>query len=494
MNADVASPQPLATRPRASASAGGLLCSVAVAAGIAWSLAFIGIGLGYRLQMYGDGAMFAYAVAVQDAWGIHWHNIPARLFVYLSCLAPAEAYVDLTRSVDGGLALYGLLFYGAQLIGLTATFWLDRTAGRPIFVCACASTACLCPLVFGFPTEMWMAHALFWLTLALCHGGRAGPAGFVAVLGAMLALVFTHEGAVVLEAVILLSLLPRGIREARFRRAAGAVAIAIAAWLAVKTLVRPDDYIIDVMERAKWEFFDPHIFTDSIFALEVAVLALYAALFVGLRRVGVVRAPLWSAAMVAAGLATYWILLDPPLHAHHRYYLRTALVLGLPCFAAVAVIESTEAAGWARRPIAVLSRWLALLSDGEVGRAVASGLVLLGLVNVVETGRFVAAWHAYTAAVRELATGSASDPQLGDPRFVSSERIDPKLWPLTWNSTTLFLSVMVAPGYKAGRLVIDPSGNYFWLTCAQATAQEHAKLAIPVESRGLIRRHACLHR
>ena len=73
-----------------------------IAAGICWSVLFVVVGLRYELQMYGDGAMFSYSVAVQDAWAFHWHNISGRLTVYLFSLLPAEAYVGLTGDPGGG--------------------------------------------------------------------------------------------------------------------------------------------------------------------------------------------------------------------------------------------------------------------------------------------------------------------------------------------------------------------------------------------------------
>ncbi len=45
------------------------LRGVAVAAGIGWSLAFIAVRARYRLQLYGDGAIFSYAVAIEDGLG-----------------------------------------------------------------------------------------------------------------------------------------------------------------------------------------------------------------------------------------------------------------------------------------------------------------------------------------------------------------------------------------------------------------------------------------
>ena len=96
--------------------------------------------------------------------------------------------------------------------------------------------------------------------------------------------------------------------------------------------------------------------------------------------------------------------------------------------------------------------------------------------------------------MRALATGRDADPALGDPQFISSQRIGSSLNRLAWNSTTLYLSVLVAPGLKPDRLVVDPSAGYFWLSCATAKASEIASTAIPQESRRLVRIHACLHR
>ena len=95
--------------------------------------------------------------------------------------------------------------------------------------------------------------------------------------------------------------------------------------------------------------------------------------------------------------------------------------------------------------------------------------MLVTLVHVVETAKFVAGWRQYRAEVATLATGSQSDPALGDPRFVSSERMTPSAGQLSWFSTTPYLSVIVA-NFMPNRLVIEPTGNYFWLSCETATA------------------------
>ena len=42
-----------------------------IGAGLCWSVAFPVIALFYQLELYGDGAMFSYAVAVRDVWAFH---------------------------------------------------------------------------------------------------------------------------------------------------------------------------------------------------------------------------------------------------------------------------------------------------------------------------------------------------------------------------------------------------------------------------------------
>jgi len=55
------------------------------------------------------------------------------------------------------------------------------------------------------------------------------------------------------------------------------------------------------------------------------------------------------------------------------------------------------------------------------------------------------------------------------------------------------LSVIVA-NFMPNRFVIDPTGNYFWLSCASATANAKAARAVPAETRDLVRVYSCLHR
>jgi hypothetical protein len=471
-------------------SGSDVLRALVIGVGLAWSVAFVAIALCYQLESYADGAMFSYAVAVQDVWAFHWHNISGRLSVFLLSLWPAEIYVGLSGNPGAGIVVYGLLFYVAPLAGLVGTFVADRSAGRIFFVYACASTAVLSPLVFGFPTEMWLAHALFWPALAVSHFARRTVAGTVLVFLMLLALAFTHEGALVLVFAIVATLAPRGWRDASFLRAAAMLIVILAASAAAKIVLPPDEYYAGVLMRAALHFFDLTIFQVSVVVLLFAALAGYGGIFLVSSRWAPQRAHLYAAAIVMAALTIYWLWLDHAIHASGRYYLRTALVIVTPLFGALAALGAMSADGW--RGFPVLERAMtAARRDG--GRPLAAAFIILTLVHIVETGKFVTAWWHYRAAVAALATGQVSDPALGDPRFVSSDRIASDLNRLSWFSTTPYLSVIVA-NFSPNRLVIDTAGNYFWLSCASATANAKAARAVPAGARDLVRIYSCLHR
>jgi hypothetical protein len=473
-------------------SGADMLRALVIGAGLCWSVAFVAVALCYQLELYADGAMFSYAVAVQDVWAFHWHNISGRMSVFFLSLLPAQTYVGLSGDPGAGIVVYGLLFYLAPLAGLIGTFAADRSHGRVIFVYACCSTALLCPLVFGFPTEMWLAHALFWPTLAVCHYAKRTAAGTALVLVMMLALAFTHEGALVLAFAIVATLAPRGWRDASFLRAAAVMAVVLTLSVATKIMLPPDEYYAGVLLRAALHFFDLAVFQVSLVVLLFAALAGYGVIFLVLSRSAPDRAYLYSAVIVIAALIVYWLWFDHSIHARSRYYLRTALVIVTPVFGALAALGAMSGDGQLTLLLPSLERVMTAVRN-RGARPLAAAFMLLTLVHVIETGKFVAAWTHYRAAVAALAMGDESDPALGNPHFVSSERIVSSLNRLSWFSTTPYLSVIVA-NFMPNRLVIDPVGNYFWLSCATATANAEAPRAIPAEGRDLIRIYSCLHR
>jgi hypothetical protein len=465
-----------------------------IAAGIGASIIFVAAGVLSELQMFGDGSIFSYAVAAESAWSFHWHNISGRLFTYVFAYIPAEAYVMLTKSAKGGIVVYGLLFFSAPLLGLLATLKADHTANRTIFTYACVSTACLCPLVFGFPTEMWMAHAVFWPALAVCLGAPNNLRGATAVFVGLLALVFTHEGAIILASAILFALFLRGWRNIIFIRAVGAFLVVMMIWFIVKMTVRPDDYIAGVLAAAAYKFIDIENLGQPAFLSLLAALTGYAILLVLLRRMSVPRAPAYAALACAAAVAVYWTGFDRSILAEARYNLRTVLLIATPAFGVLAAVQTMDDESRRKSAFPFLAQLADTIGMHANPRMISGAILLTMLVYAVETTKFAGAWIDYKAAVRALATGTDSDPALGDPQFVSSQRIGAGLNRLAWNSTTPYLSVLVAPGLKPTRLVVDPNAGYFWLSCKTATQSELNSTAIPAAARRLIRVHACLHR
>lgn len=448
--------------------AGGRLRAFVVGAGVAFAVLSVVVGLSAGLQMFGDGSIFAYSVAVADAWAFHWHNISGRLFSYVFIYVPAEAAVAATGSASAGVFVYGLLLFAAPGLSLLATRVLDRTPDRTVFVFACLSAACLLPFVFGFPTEMTMAHAVFWPALAASLDASPGRRRNAVVYGLMQSLVLTHEGGVLLAGAIVAIVASRGLRSTTSKRAVLSFVAAMTVWLCVKTALPPDAHIAGVLGAAAFRFIAPANLTDPVCVLMAAALAAYVLVAIPSRR------PAAAAGAVAAGLAVYWTFFDTSLLAEARYQLRTILLAGTPLLGLLAV-------GFERyRPIDP--------------RVLAGALALVLLVHGVETAKFVVGWNTYKDEVRALAMGSAADPELGDTAFVSARRIADATNRLAWNSTTPYLSVLVAPGYDPARLVVDPQAGYFWLSCETATRSAADGTPIPAPPRELVRRHACFNR
>lgn len=476
------------------------------AAGFGWSVLFIAIGIAYELQLYGDGSIFSYAIATGETWAFHWHNISNRLFVHVLTHIPAEAYVKLSGDVGGAIALYGLLFFAAPLMGLAATYAADRSDGRLILTFACLSTACLMPLVFGCPTEMWIAHSAFWPAVAIAHYARRGALGAAVVLLSLLALAFSHEAGLVLAASILAPLILRGPASLASLRAAAAFLVVLGMWSAVRVLLPPDAYFGAIIGRAASLFFDVAALAQNPMLVLVAAVTAYLVLAAAFHRVTLGRAHLPAIVVVTAGLAVFWLWFDGSIHAENRYTFRTAVFLAtgllglLAGLLATSACQPCECSAPCPPGLAHLQALIARYAEGALARVqtpsrtAAGAVVLIALVHAAETAKYVSGWSDYQAAVRTLATGTLSDPQLGDPDFVSSARIGKDLQALSWFSTTPYLSVLVAPGYRPSRLVVDPNGGYYWLSCETAAASHEGAHALPRESRRLVRVYSCLHR
>jgi len=379
-------------------------------------------------------------------------------------------------------------------MSLAAAYAADRSQGRIIFCAACVSVAGLCPLVFGYPTEMWMAHALFWPTLAVCHYARQGIGGTAMVAAALTALVFTHEGAVVFAVAIMATLLLRGTQDFAFRRAAAALLGVMAIWALVKTSLRPDANFSSILVSVALNSIDINNFTCGLFKLLLVTLAGYSGAYLAFRRLtSANNAQVAAVALVAVALSAYWLWFDHALHADSRYYLRTALLVGTPILGVLATFRALNADDRLNFPLPFLPQIKTSMRRDLSGPAVGA-LCLVLLVHGVETSKFVNAWRSYKSAVQSLAMDADTNPTLGDARFVSATRIGSALDRLSWPSTTPYLSVLVAPAFAPKRPVVDPRANYFWTSCETAAANALAERAVPADSRQLIQTYACLRR
>jgi len=463
-----------------------------VGAGLCWAVAFPVIALFNQLELYGDGAMFSYAVAVRDVWAFHWHNISGRTSVFLLTLLPAETLVGITGNPWAGIVAYGLLFYIAPLAGLAVTYAADRAPGRIIFIYACGSTALLCPLIFGFPTEMWLAHAIFWPALALGHYAKPTRAGSLLTFVVWLLLAFTHEGALVLLLAIVATLAPRGLWSATFVRATIGLAIIVILAAAAKIVFPPDDYYADAFLRAALHFFDLEIFKVEVVLVLLAAVCAYGATLMLLS----IWLPRWACigalGILLGLLSIYWLQFDHSIHASSRYYLRTVLVIATPLLGVLAAVAAMAREGLFFDRRARLRHGLIAPRGGTLC-ALASIFLVVTLIHVAETAKFVASWSDYRAAIALLAKSSESDPALGHPSFISAGRVSPALAPLSWFSTIPYLSIILS-NFSPDRLVIDPAGNYFWLSCGTATGNRDAQLVVPAQTRELVRVYSCLHR
>ena len=262
---------------------------------------------------------------------------------------------------------------------------------------------------------------------------------------------------------------------------------------ASKFVLPPDDYYAGVLLRAALHFFDPEIFKVEVVLLLLAALTAYGAIFAAISMSSPKRAWIYSLGIVLVALSVYWLLFDHSVHASSRYYLRTVLVLLTPMFGAAAALSAMAGDGITFRPLATTAAHPDLSQqpgDLRIRRGICGR-------DGDPCGRNRKVRHGMDRLPRPqiaaLATGHEADPALGNPQFVSSERISPKLDALSWFSTIPYLSVVLA-NFSPTRLVIDPAGNYFWLSCATATRNRDAERAVPVQPRELVRIYSCLHR
>jgi hypothetical protein len=447
--------------------------SVVLALAIAWCAAFPLVGVPAELHFFADGSLFSYAVAADNAWSFHWRQIPGRLAAYLWASWPGQEWGLLTGDPSAGVAVYAALNFLAPAAGLAAVWAADR-AGT-FTSCAALSSSLLCPVLFGFPTELWISHAAIWPAFALLWR-VAGHVRWAIGTVALGIVILSHEAGVIWALTLLAALIfaPDGSQVRR--RALLSFGLAMLVWAACELLIRPDPYEAEVLGRNAWNLVRLSSLAVPLTLTIASALFLYCIVLAF--RVG----PRVAFAVTAGALMLFWAFFDTTLHARDRYYSRTLVLGAVPVLVLLTALRASDRARMTR------DRWSAAIP------AAIGALLLVTLVHMVETAKFVIAWREYVAAIRHLALGEDADPALGFPDFVSSARLSTHFERLSWQSTTPFLSVLVSDRYAPRRLVVDPQANYFWFDCTAASANATAVRAVPMMTREMIRRYTCLHR
>lgn len=465
---------------------------VIIFAGLALAAVFPVLALVFDLAAFADGSAFSYAVATGIGWDFHWRQIANRITVYLLAYVPSEALGAAAGSARAAYVLYTIIFYSAPLAGLLATVWIDRTRGK-VFAMACAvCTLAVLPLILPFPSELVFSHALFFPALALANR-EGGWRVALALMIVMCALLNTHEGAVILGALVVASTLLALPARLPLLRALAVFALALALWLAIRITLQPGEYTGSAIARAAMYFLmfenwgQRAVFWALFAAAGSFALAYAAGAMAG--RHGIAIAALASVVAVAAAFA----IIDPPAHGAQRYGVRIVVLSLLALAAGVASLAHARSEGTGRWLLAFEPQWLGARLHRLTAPALAALIVTFAL-HVTEEARFISAWRTYIADVRALAMGDASDPQLGDAAYVSTQRLPARRDEMWWNSTTLYLSIMLAPGFEPMRLVIDPTGGYFWLNCKAATQSRDQYSPMPRSTRALVATFACKNR
>src|SRR5262245_46054841 len=154
---------------------------------------------------------------------------------------------------------------------------------------------------------------------AVCHYARSSIRGIALVFAMLLALIFTHEGALIFAVTIVATLSFRGVRDAAFVRPAGAFFVVLSIWAVVKAAFPPDPYIADVHSTGPLHVLAVTILAAHLVLLLPITLARYGSAFYVVRWLRRAKASICGASIVALGLAAHWLWSDGTVHPDNRY-------------------------------------------------------------------------------------------------------------------------------------------------------------------------------
>jgi hypothetical protein len=387
------------------------------------------------LNAYADGAWFDFALRVGKPFQLVWRNYPTRITPYLLEFASAyglmRAHVPADMALGAGHAVWCL----APVASLYAC-WKIAPAGKRIAALPPAAYFVFFGLLtWGFPTEIWLVAVFAWPAALLLLYGANTTANGLTVGALVIAMLFSHEAALVLVPLFLLAGWTR--RYCRPPRIAFAsvlsVAVGLALWLLVRQLVRPDPVIAMSVGFNARHFFGLAALTGHPALAKYAIIACAAVVLANL-------AVSWPRLrLLALGVLLIWGLLiglqDAGLAGAARYQVRSVCLLALGGL----ILLSVAHRRWGLpRFLVVHARIWVLFA------ALAAGL--MAAVVIDQNTRFALAWRRYDQALSAVVNRPGGETDL-PPSLAAS--------PAAWAWGAPFRSILLAHDPQSATVVRD---------------------------------------
>ncbi|MCA0319532.1 MAG: hypothetical protein LCH88_15845 [Proteobacteria bacterium] len=457
--------------------------AVVLALATAAALPFVYVQFG--TTAFADGSLFELSILSPSPWTLLWANYPSRVSAFVTTILPPFATARLTGSADAALAVYRMIMGGLPLLSLLLTI---RLAGiRSLLATGCAvSTILAAYCVAFFPTELWLTHAAFWPLAALVlnpPGMRPGP-----LLLASLFVVFTHEAAVPIMALVLAAaaIRHRGYAIPLVALIAIALPVAVKLWAPI-----PNTHIARSVHANALVFLTPNFLSNTMFdrAMIAAAASAAAILVIGARYRA---ATICVCATIAAAAIISMMVVPGDLHVLRRYLSRTLV------FASLVVAAGTMLA-WA-----IAERWLprlAAIMKAQAQRSSAAAALIFSVAitvsaggHVIETTRFLHGWSQLSAALsgsmQPLPSGLTSLDMSGHYRNGAGP-VRSSAWEVAWNWSLPFQWAVTTGGTSHGSLPFRPTAPFAPIDCLILTTMNPGGFLLHPDRFALLRRHMC---
>jgi hypothetical protein len=446
-----------------------ILASIAIAGGlsvIAWSSALI---------LYADGALFSFVVGVDDAWALVWHVIPARSAAYVLTMLPAETALERGLSAPAAMRLYQALFLALPFMGAGACLFVIPRSSCWMMVFPTMSLLALAMLPLGFPTETLVMLAAFWPAI---FGYRFASGGSISAIFGLFwtgVLMFSHPGMLLTLPLLFLAGIFRW-RECHAPEVRRVILIfgctatltwGLWLWCFAREMSDPGTI------QSAQSILSPGLLWQLI-RLDpgILIILLCVLLWGGMAWVRNTAASLTAAALLIVVAILFALIHRETVAPETHYYARTAIILILPIFGALAL-------------------WR--------GRSAPSGLVTLALVAALAMTQ-LRQDVAFLQGWRNLRDSVADSVTKGPPRIVPLAQVlaggaEPNGESLAWSWGQPFLSLTLPNASHYLGIVADPAPqSYMPLHCSQMDDVLTRASWVPSETLALLRAYVCARR